>query len=71
MSRRFKPADRNDAARHRLRPEKREDRLADIEQAVTRALVSKPELGINDYEVDFVSRHQARWLPGNRDQNQR
>jgi phenylpyruvate tautomerase PptA (4-oxalocrotonate tautomerase family) len=33
---------------------RKEDRLLDIEGAVRHALVSMPELNINDYEVDFV-----------------
>jgi len=33
---------------------RREDRLSDIEHAVREALVSMPELKINDYEVDLV-----------------
>src|SRR2546427_10773192 len=33
---------------------RREDRLPDIENALRRALVSMPELKINDDEIDFV-----------------
>ncbi len=33
---------------------RKDDRLADIEAAVRGALVSMPELKINDYEVDLV-----------------
>ena len=33
---------------------RREDRLSEIEQAVRNALVSMPELKINDYEVDLA-----------------
>ena len=33
---------------------RREDRLSEIEQAVRHALVSMPELKINDYEVDLA-----------------
>ena len=33
---------------------RREDRLSDIEHAVRDALVSMPELKINDYEVDLA-----------------
>ena len=32
---------------------RKEDRLLDIEEAVRRALVSMPELGINAHEVDL------------------
>ncbi len=32
----------------------KEDRLSEIEAAVRGALVSMPELKINDYEVDLV-----------------
>jgi phenylpyruvate tautomerase PptA (4-oxalocrotonate tautomerase family) len=33
---------------------RKEDRLSDLEQAVTRALISMPELAINDWEVNVV-----------------
>jgi hypothetical protein len=33
---------------------RREDRLADLEEAITRALTSMPELAINDWEVNVV-----------------
>ncbi len=33
---------------------RKEDRLPDIENALRRALVSMPELKINDDEIDFV-----------------
>jgi phenylpyruvate tautomerase PptA (4-oxalocrotonate tautomerase family) len=33
---------------------RKDDRLSEIEEAVRSALVSMPELVINDYEVDFV-----------------
>jgi hypothetical protein len=33
---------------------RKEDRLSDIENALRRALVSMPELKINDDEIDFV-----------------
>jgi hypothetical protein len=33
---------------------RKEDRLPDIENALRRALVSMPELKINDDELDFV-----------------
>jgi hypothetical protein len=32
----------------------KEDGLPEIEEAVRRALVSMPELEVNDYEVDLV-----------------
>ena len=33
---------------------RREDRLADLEEATRRALTSMPELAINGYEIDLV-----------------
>ena len=33
---------------------RKEDRLSDIENALRRALVSMPELRINDADIDFV-----------------
>lgn len=33
---------------------RREDRLSDLEEAVTRALTSMPELAINEWEVNVV-----------------
>ena len=33
---------------------RREDPLSDLEEATRRALISMPELAINDYEVDLV-----------------
>ena len=33
---------------------RKEDRLSDLEEAVTRALTSMPELAINDWEIDVV-----------------
>jgi hypothetical protein len=33
---------------------RREDRLADLEEAITRTLTSMPELAINDWEVNIV-----------------
>lgn len=33
---------------------RKEDRLSDLEQAVRGALISVPELAINEYEIDLV-----------------
>jgi len=33
---------------------RREDRLPDLEEAITRALTSMPELAINDWEINVV-----------------
>ena len=33
---------------------RKEDRLSDLEEAVTRALTSMPELAINDWEINVV-----------------
>ena len=34
---------------------RREDRLPDLEEAMTHALISMPELAINDSEINLVS----------------
>jgi phenylpyruvate tautomerase PptA (4-oxalocrotonate tautomerase family) len=42
----------------------KEDRLSEIEAALTKALISMPELKIKDYEVDLVPVFKAEGFPG-------